>query len=457
MKEQLIPLAAKAGADYCEIRLEDSWQTSLAYQGPDLENVQESHIYGGNVRALVNGCWGFVTFNNLDQIEARVREAVANARAASKLASDRSILAQVKPTQSEVKLDLKLDPRKVPLKEKIDLFGAYNQRMLAAKGVTSTNLRYFDKFSRTRFASSEGAWLDREEMDMGMGGSAIARQGEVTGRASASEGSRTDFSVFRNLNARFDDAARTAVESMNAPVVKGGAYTVICDPHLAGVFVHEAFGHLSEGDNVADDARMQEVLKLGRRFGENYLNIWDTGQDKGLRGYLAFDDEGVPTEKTMLIENGVLVGRLHSRETAGRMKERPTGNARAISYRFPPIPRMRNTCIGNGPHGKLEDLLRDVKLGVYALDAYGGQTNGELFTFTAGQAFMIRDGKLAERVRDVTLSGNVFDTLRNITGIAGDYHVQDGAGGCGKGGQMPLPVSHGSPHIRIKDVVIGGQ
>ena len=87
----------------------------------------------------------------------------------------------------------------------------------------------------------------------------------------------------------------------------------------------------------------------------------------------------------------------------------------------------------------------------------GGQTNGELFTFTAGQAFMIRDGKVAERIRDVTIGGNVFDTLKNITGIAGDFHVQDGAGGCGKGGQMPLPVSHGSPHIRIKDVVIGGR
>jgi TldD protein len=248
-----------------------------------------------------------------------------------------------------------------------------------------------------------------------------------------------------------------AVETTDAQVIKGGSYTVVCDPHLAGVFVHEAFGHLSEGDNVADDPKMQDILKLGRKFGETYLNIWDTGLDKGLRGYLQYDDEGVPTEKTVLIKDGVLVGRLHSRETAGRMKEKPTGNARAISYRFPPIPRMRNTCIGNGPHGSFNDLIKDIKLGVYAMDAFGGQTNGELFTFTAGQAFMIRDGKVAERVRDVTLSGNVFDTLRNITGISSDFHVQDGPGGCGKAGQMPLPVSHGSPHIRIKDVVIGGR
>lgn len=457
MKDHLIELAKKSGADFCEIRVEDSAQTSLTFQGPDLENVQESNIYGGNVRACVNGCWGFVTFNSADELERRVQDAVRNAKAAALHSTSKSVLAPIDPVQTEVKLDLKRDPREVSVEEKIRLFGDYNQRMLDTQGITSTNLRYFDKYSRIRYASSEGTWIDREEMDMGMGAAALARVNGTTARGTAGEGSRNDFSVFDGLEADFDNAAKNALESAEAPVVEGGSYTVVCDPHLAGVFVHEAFGHLSEGDFIAENPRMQEILKLGRRFGESYLNIWDTGQDVGLRGFLAYDDEGVPTEKTWLIREGELVGRLHTRETAGRMGEKPTGNARAISYKFPPIPRMRNTCIGNGPHGTLDDLVKDVKLGIYAIDAYGGQTNGELFTFTAGQAFMIRDGKIAERVRDVTVGGNVFDTLKNITGIANDYHVQDGAGGCGKAGQSPLPVSHGSPHIRIKDVVIGGR
>lgn len=457
MKEFLTALAKKADADYCEIRLEDSMQTSLAYLGEDLENVQESHMYGGNVRVVVDGCWGFVTFNNVDEIERRMREAVTNARAAARHAKDRSVLAQVQPVQATVKLNVRTDPRKVSLDDKIALFGGYNQILLRHPGVTSTNLRYFDKYSRIYFANSEGTWLDREAIDMGMGASAISRKDGTTARGSASQGGRADFDIFRGMEAEMHEAAKTAVEGASASVIEGGNYTVVCDPNLAGVFVHEAFGHLSEGDNVADDPRMQEVLKLGRKFGDGYLNIYDTGLDEGLRGYLAYDDEGVKTEKTWLIREGELVGRLHSRETAGRMGEKPTGNARAISYKFPPIPRMRNTCIGNGPHGSFDDLIKDVKLGVYAIDSAGGQTNGELFTFTAGEAFMIRNGKLAERVRDVTLGGNVFDTLRNITGVAGDYNVHDSAGGCGKGGQMPLPVSHGSPHIKIKDVVIGGR
>lgn len=457
MKEQLLELARKSGADFCEIRVEDSTQTSINYQGPELENVQESHMYGGNVRVAVNGTWGFVTFNNPDELERRVSEAVRNARAASARSTAKSVLAQVNPVHAEVKLALKSDPRKVSLDEKVRLFGDYNQRMLGHPGVTSTNLRYFDKYSRIRYANSEGTWTDTEAIDMGMGASALARKNGTTARGSASQGGRDNFDLFRGMEAEMDKAARTAVEGADAPVVEGGTYTVVCDPNLAGVFVHEAFGHLSEGDNVAEDPPMQEVLKLGRRFGEDYLNIYDTGLDVGLRGYLPFDDEGVPTEKTWLIRDGVLVGRLHSRETAGRMGEKPTGSARAISYKYPPIPRMRNTCIANGPHGSLEDLIKDIKLGIYAIDSAGGQTNGELFTFTAGEAFMIRDGKLAERIRDVTLGGNVFDTLRNITHVAGDYNVHDSSGGCGKAGQMPLPVSHGSPHIRIKDVVIGGR
>ena len=127
---------------------------------------------------------------------------------------------------------------------------------------------------------------------------------------------------------------------LSAPQAKGGEYTVVLDPILAGVFVHEAFGHLSESDHVYENEKLRDIMVLGKRFGGKHLNIVDDPAVPGLRGSYKYDDEGVPASKTYLIRKGVLEGRLHSRETAAKMGEKPTGNARAINYSFPPIVRM---------------------------------------------------------------------------------------------------------------------
>ena len=136
------------------------------------------------------------------------------------------------------------------------------------------------------------------------------------------------------------------------------------------------------------------------------------------------------------------------------MGETPSGNARAINYRFPPIVRMTNTFIESGD-ATFEDLIAGVKEGVYARNWYGGMTSMEMFTFSAGEAYMVRDGKMEELLRPVMLTGNLFQTLENLDAVANDLDMNQG-GGCGKGGQSPLPVSNGSPHIRIQKCLIGG-
>jgi TldD protein len=250
--------------------------------------------------------------------------------------------------------------------------------------------------------------------------------------------------------------AQNAVALLSAPQAKGGEYTVVLDPVLAGVFVHEAFGHLSESDFVYENDRMREIMVLGKQFGSEKLNIIDSAADPaGLRGSFRYDDEGTRSVKTYLIREGKLVGRLHSRETAARMNEKPTGNARAISYRFPPIVRMTNTYIEPGSIS-FNDIIADIKEGIYARNWYGGMTSMEMFTFSAGETYMIRHGKIAEAVRPVMLTGNVFTTLQNIDAIGDDLDMNEG-GGCGKGGQMPLPVANGSPHLRIRHCLVGGK
>ncbi len=252
-------------------------------------------------------------------------------------------------------------------------------------------------------------------------------------------------------------AAQRAVDLLAAPPVTGGKYTVVTNQLLSGVFTHEAFGHLSESDFVYENPRMQEIMQLGKRFGVEKLNIIDDGTLPGGLGTHRYDYEGVPTRKNYLIKDGILVGRLHSRETAAKMGEPVTGNARAVHFQHPPIVRMTNTFIDQGTVA-FEDMIKDIKLGVYALKAIGGETAMEMFTFSAAYGYMIRNGQVAELVRDVVLTGNVFETLLNIDQIGNDLGWEpNGPGGCGKNDQQPLRVGLGGPHIRIQNCVVGGQ
>lgn len=444
-------------ADYVEVRVEETEELRIRFQGPSLDQMGQSINFGGNVRALVNGGWGFASFNSLDNLEAAVETAIRQAGIIGAFSEGKITLAPVPVVMDEVPLALAHDPRSVSLEAKKNLLESYNRRVLGfGAPVASSVAFYFESFTKLHFANSEGTYVSQEKMDLGGAVAAIASKDGQTQQQRVSFGGSNDFDVAKGLDAEVDEACRLAVAMLDAPPVAGGQYTVILDPHLAGVFIHEAFGHLSEADNVYENKNLQKLMRLGTRFGRPHLNVFDSGRTEGARGYLKYDDEGVATEKTYLIKDGLLVGRLHSRETAGKMNEGPTGNARAIDYRFPPIIRMRNTCIEKGDYS-FADMLKGVKLGVYAIDAYGGQTNGEMFTFGAGRAYMIRDGRIAEMVRDVNLTGNVFSTLNNIDLVGSDYTAYDAAGGCGKGEQMPLPTSHWSPHVRIQNVVIGGQ
>lgn len=454
--ERLVPReeveAAVKGhnADYVEVRFDDTSTNRLVYRGKELEEIGRSHSFGGCVRALVNGGWGFVSFNEPAGLRQRAEEAVAQARHVGK---EKSILAPVEPTVDVVALEVAKDPRTISLARKKELMDGYNEAMLSIEGVTSTNIVYFDGWKTVAFANSEGSYIEQQRIDVVSRLAATAKRNGDMQQCSQSLGALNDFSYVEGLAAEARAIGTRAVELLNAPYVEPGAYPVILDPVLAGVFCHEAFGHLSESDHVYENERMKEIMVLGRKFGGTHLNIVDGASVPGLRGSFRYDDEGTPARKTDLIREGVLVGRLHSRETAGKMGEPTSGNARAIDYRFPPIVRMTNTYIENGD-ATFEDLIGDVKLGVYARNWYGGTTSMEMFTFSAGEAYMIREGKVAELVRPPKLTGNLFTTLENLDRVGTDLDFNQG-GGCGKGGQSPLPVSNGSPHIRIQDCVVG--
>ncbi len=443
-------------ADYTEIRLEEKESTNVAYRGKNLETAQATIDVGGVVRCLVKDHgWGIVTFNSLDDLKGRVEQAYQCARVAH---TDESIdLAPIPVTEEHIAAKMEHDFRDISMAAKKGLVESYNDILLKTSDkIVDTFCQYADTFNRMIFANSEGTYLEEERPMVAIGCGGIAREGNNVQQSFESVSNQTGFEFVQGREAIAEKAAKRAVEMLKAETVVGGNYPIICNQNLAGVFIHEAFGHLSEADFVYENPKAREMMVLGRRFGQDILNVFDDGALAGQRGTHRYDDEGTPMRRNYLIKNGILVGRLHSRETARKMGEQPTGNARAINYRHAPIVRMTNTAIENGVT-PFEDMIKDVKLGIYACDAYGGQTQLETFSFSSGYAYMIRDGKIAEMVKDVILAGNLFTTLMNIDAIGNDFKWINSGGGCGKGGQFPLPVSMGSPHIRIQNVVVGGR
>ena len=439
--------------DYLAIRLEQSEGTNIVLRSEKIETLSEGIAIGGQVRACHHGGWGFAAFNRLSTLPERIEEAIA---AAKLVGEEETILAPVDPVQIICQLPLTgTDPRQIPLAQKKALCDRYNEilRSVSPK-ITTTSVRYGDTTQRILLATSEGSMIEQSWCDIEMRFSATARNGEMIQTGRETTGSRKAYEDLASLDQQVMDAAQRAVTALTLPTVKGNTYTVVIDPILSGLFVHEAFGHLSEADMLYENPDLLEVMSMGKRFGSDELQIFDGAAPEGHRGSYFYDDEGVAASTTQLIKDGVLVGRLHSRETAGKLGETATGNARCLNYHYPPIVRMTNTWIERG-QTPVKELFNDISEGVYARNWLGGMTNGEMFTFSAGEAWMIRNGQLAEPVRDVTLSGNVFKTLANIEAIGDDFHW-DESGGCGKGGQSGLAVGCGGPSLRIKEVVIGG-
>jgi TldD protein len=439
--------------DYLAIRLEQAEGTDILLRGGQVETLSEGVSLGGQVRACHKGGWGFASFNRLEQLQARIEDAIASAHF---IGDDETLLAPIEIIQTSQLLSLTgSDPRHIPLAQKKALCHRYDDLLKSvSEQITTTSVRYGDSYQHILLATSEGTLIEQGWADLEMRFAATARDGDTVQTGRETTGSRQAYEDLENLDAQVQGAASRAVTALTLPPVKGGTYEVVIDPILAGLFVHEAFGHLSEADMAYENPDLLEVMTLGRRFGPKDLQIFDGAVPTGHRGSYRYDDEGTPATTTQLIEDGVLVGRLHSRETAGKLDEVPTGNARCLNYHYPPIVRMTNTWIERG-ETPVEALFTDIQEGVYARNWLGGQTNGEMFTFAAGEAWMIRNGKLAEPVRDVNLSGNVFSTLGDIVAIGNDFYW-DESGGCGKGGQSGLPVGCGGPSLRIRNVVIGG-
>lgn len=443
-----------APCDFAEIRISSGVGTGISLSGENVDSFTVGESVAGSVRVLKNGSWGFATFNDLSMLEKFFKSALASASIVSP--AEKSSVVRGSAKSAIFRTAYRRNFRDVTPDEKFALIKKYNDILRGSESVQTTRAGYRDVNTQYTYMNSEGSTLSYEKMYCGISLASVAKRGTLIQPFHESVSGHGGYELVEGKEHLAESVVKIAVDMLDAEPVPGGTYDIITDQKLCGVFIHEAFGHMSEADFVYENPRMKDVMVIGREFGSRILNVYDDGTLQDCAGFIPFDDEGIMPGKTSLISNGMLSGRLHSRETASRMNECATGNGRAISVMRQPIVRMTNTYVENGTSTK-EEIFASTDDGLYASDVIGGQTNLEMFTFTAPYGYMVKNGKPGKMVRDIVLSGNVFNTLKNITMIGNDREMFGGLGGCGKGGQSPLPVSFGGPHMKIRDVLIGGK
>lgn len=252
-----------------------------------------------------------------------------------------------------------------------------------------------------------------------------------------------------------DKAVRQAILNLSAEAAPAGQMPLVLGPGWPGVLLHEAVGHGLEGDcNRKGSSAFAE--RMGQKVASELCTVVDDGTLPGRRGSLSIDDEGVDSQRTTLIEEGVLVGYMQDRQNARLMSSLPTGNGRRESYAHLPLPRMTNTFMLDGKSNP-SDIIASVDHGIYAVDFAGGQvdiTSGK-FVFSMSEAYLIENGKIGAPLKGATIIGNGPDVLHEVSMVGNDLQLDSGIGTCGKAGQT-VPVGVGQPTLRVDKITVGG-
>jgi len=421
--QKLLEKIVAGASGWVELRYQARSTKRITVRNGGLEESSSVLLSGLGVRALVDGVFGFASTTDVSEggVLAAIDAAQSAARTSAGAKKKRAGLAEAPMAKGTfaVATDDPLDAHS--LEEKLALVLRLDERIRSgAKEIVSSTASYGEIQDEKVIVTSDGASA-------------------------------------RILDSKPElRTARLAVDQLAAPHPSGGVSAVVLDPTLVGVLCHEAIGHTVEADIVLGGAITSD--KIGQVVASELVTLCDSGASEYAPhavGILPVDDEGVLTQRTVIIENGVLRSFLHNRETAAHYGVAPTGNARAYVYSDDPIIRMRNTYLEPG-ETPFEELIGGIQNGYYlrGLGMSGQADSNAEFMFGVKEARRIVDGKVGELVRGVTISGNAFDVLKSVDAIGDDFAWENGAGACGKG--QYAKVDLGGPHLRCT-LTIGGR
>jgi TldD protein len=455
--DKLLATALRRGGDYADLYFEHRIANSINFEERIVKSTSKSVIQGVGVRVVIGDKTGYAYTDEIafDAISRAAETAshIARSGGMSDLVGvnatpNRHDLYNVEAPVSSVELS-----RKIALMEGADRVArGHDSRIREVQSSVADEMKY------VLIATSDGRLVGDVQPLARFSISCIADDDGNLQVGRAGGGGRVGIDFFENgetIRGFGIEAARQAIIQLEAIDAPAGKMEVVLGPGWPGILLHEAVGHGLELDFNRKQTSAFTGL-IGQQVASEICTVVDDGTIADRRGSLNVDDEGHPTERTVLIENGILRAYLSDYLNAGLMRSRRTGNGRRQSYKHMPLPRMTNTFMLAGEDSK-DDIIRSVKRGLYAVQFGGGQvdiTSGE-FAFTASEAFLIEDGKVTAPVKGATLRGNGPEALKHVTAIANDLELDPGVGICGKDGQS-IPVGVGLPTIKISEMTVGG-
>jgi TldD protein len=453
--QKVISAAMEKGADYADLYFEHTLENYSSLEDGKVNSAYSNIGFGVGIRVLKGDQTGYAYSENItpDAMLKAARTA-ANIADSSARFSPVNINEYISPNY----YPLKTSWEETSVKEKIPFVQRMNDKIFAAdKQVIKVNAVLGDSTSYILFFNSEGLMAyDYRPMVLLYGVCIMEKNGQIenffVGR---SHRMGSEFLTNELVDELSKEVVAKTSQLFTATKPKAGEMEVVMSAGESGILLHEAIGHAFE----ADFNRKKTSIfcdKMGQKVAEDFVKIVDDGTLKGKRGAINFDDEGNPTEKTVIVNNGVLSSYLHDRISSKYYKVNPTGNGRRQDFRNIPIPRMRCTYMENGPHKK-EEIIASVKNGVYVVSFSNGEVNigqGD-FTFFVKFGYLIENGKLTKPVKDFNIIGNGPQALADMVMVADDLVIDNGIWTCGKDGQG-APNSMGIPTVKIKKLTVGG-
>ncbi|HEX3112240.1 MAG TPA: TldD/PmbA family protein [Candidatus Eisenbacteria bacterium] len=447
--------ALKRGGDFADLFAEQRFKTTIVLDDQKIDSVTYGYPRGAGVRVFFRKQTGYA-FSD----EIAYNDLLDAAHVASAFVLNQGTVApvDVRPRVLTPPFSV-MNP--VALMNENTKFDILRRMDAAARSVSpkvvSVRIEYQDEVRDTLIGTSDGGYaIDRQYLvSIGCSVTALNGSDRRTGRSFLGGRVGEDYFLRRDPEAVAKDAAQQAMTLLGADPAPAGPMPVVIAPGWGGVLIHESFGHALEGDSIRRGTSLLSG-RMGQKIGAPRLRVIDDALWPNGRGSYTVDDEGVPGQRTVLVDGGYLQSYILDRQSAFLLNLKSTGNGRRMSYRQWPLPRMTNTYIDRGTDDPAS-LLSGITKGFYAADLGGGSvdTTSGNFNFAVQLGYLIENGQRTKPVRGAVLIGNSLETMQRIEGIGSDLQVDQTRGMCGKDGQM-VPVGVGQPTVRFASITVGG-